>query len=259
MKFLAELGVRFARIANGLRQRCVGALFVSLLLITLPALAAGPTVTGKIANWRELRNPVWEEAKDPDRKLYSFREVVPTVPAAYRALYPHIPKEICIAALAAEKQETPRMATLIRVGGGRTTPVTIVVSPGTRLRFKNTDPFKHRLYAVGSKTFTANDTVKGGTRDWTVPAPGSYEIRDELAPSLRMWIVAEPNVATIAYPSLAGEFALRFEQDGPYTIQAYFAGKKVGEPRPIEVKGRDINLRGSPIKVAEKQKKAAGK
>lgn len=211
-------------------------------------------------NFTELRNPVWEEAKNPDRRLYSFREVVPTVPSEERGLYPHIPKEVCIAALAKEKQAPPRMATLIRVGGGRTTPVTIVVRPNTRLQFKNTDPFKHRLYVVGSKTFSPADTIKGGTRDWTVPAPGSYEVRDELAPSLRMWIVAENNVAAIAYPNLKGEFALRLEADGEYTIQSYFTGKKVGDPRPIEITGlRDVNLAQDPIKVAPDPKKGAEK
>ena len=145
------------------------------------------------------------------------------------------------------------------VGGGRTTPVSLVVRPQARLRFKNTDPFKHRLYVVGSKTFVAGDTVKGGTRDWTVPAPGSYEVRDELAPSLRMWIVAENDVAEIAYPNLKGEFALRLEEDGEYSIQAYFAGKKVGDPRPITItNGRDVNIAHQPIKLApnpEKSKK----
>jgi hypothetical protein len=228
---------------------------VLLVLVTVPALAAGPKVTGRVANWTELRNPVWEEAKNPDRHLYSFREVVPTVPAKERVLYPHIPKELCLAALSTAKQETPRGATLITVGGGRTTPVTIVVRPKARLRFKNTDPFKHRLYIVGSKTFVASDTIKGGARDWTVPAPGSYEVRDELAPSLRMWIVAENNVAEIAYPNLKGQFALRLEQDGEYSIQAYFAGKKVGDPRPIEIKGRDVNISQQPIKVAPDPKK----
>jgi hypothetical protein len=234
-------------------------LILLLGLASAPALAAGPRVTGKVTNFTELRNPVWEEAKNPDRHLYSFREVVPTVPAKERVLYPHIPKEVCIAALSKSKQPAPRGATLIRVGGGRTTPVTLVVRPQARLRFKNTDPFKHRLYVVGSKTFVAGDTVKGGTRDWTVPAPGSYEVRDELAPSLRMWIVAENDVAEIAYPNLKGEFALRLEEDGEYSIQAYFAGKKVGDPRPITItNGRDVNIAHQPIKLApnpEKSKK----
>lgn len=229
-------------------------------LFALPVLATGPKIKGRVTNFEYLLNPVWEEAKDPEKKLYSFREIVPTVPAKHRALYPHIPKELCVAALSEQKQPASRMAILIRVGGGRTTPVTIVVAPETRLRFKNTDPFPHRLYGTGQSTLTPNDTIKGGARDWTVPSAGTFEIRDELAPSLRMWIVAEPNVATIAYPSMSGEFALRPELPGVYTVQAYFAGKKVGQPVVVDASaGRDIDISKDAIKVADPSAKRAQK
>ena len=224
-------------------------------LVALPATADATKIKGKLKNYRLLVNPVWQDAKDPKRRGYSFREIVPTVSAQFRKLFPHIPKELCMAALASEKQPADRMPVLIRVGGGRTTPVTIVVAPGTRLKFKNTDPFTHRLYGVGIKTFPPNDTIKGGTRDWTVPKAGSFEIRDELAPSLRMWIVAEPNVAAIAYPSMAGEFLLTVEFPGEYTVQAYFSGKKAGKGRPVTVETRDVDLSKNPIKVAPDPKK----
>ncbi|MBN2195130.1 MAG: hypothetical protein JW751_20095 [Polyangiaceae bacterium] len=234
--------------------------FALVALLAVPVLAAGPKIKGKVTSYEYLLNPVWEEAKDPEKKLYSFREIVPTVPAKHRALYPHIPKELCIAALSDQKQSAARMATLIRIGGGRTTPVTIVVVPGTRLRFKNTDPFPHRLYGTGQSTLTPSDTIKGGARDWTVPSAGTFEIRDELAPSLRLWIVAEPNVAAIAYPSMAGEFALRPEVAGTYTVQAYFAGKKVGPASVVDVTaGADVDLSKAPIKVAQPPAKSSQK
>lgn len=224
---------------------------LALALLAVPAWAAGGRVKGRITNFRELVNPVWDEGRDPKRHGYSFREIVPTVRADFRRLYPHIPKEICVAALAAERQVPPQGATLIRVGGGRTTPVTIVVAPQTRLQFKNTDPFKHRLYGTNLKTFPPSDTMKGGVREWTAPAEGAYEFRDELAPSLRTFVVVEPNVAQIGYPSLTGDFGLKLEQPGTYTIQAYFSGKKVGESRVVEVKeGADLDLAKEPIKVA---------
>jgi hypothetical protein len=145
------------------------------------------------------------------------------------------------------------MATLIRVGGGRTTPVTIVTAPNTKLVFQNTDPFKHRLFAVGFKSFSASDTGRGATREWSVPEPGVYEIRDELAPSLRMWVISEPAVAAIAYPSLKGDFAIPVEADGEYRLQAYFAGKKVGPEIPIKVEGKDVDLTRQPIKVIDEK------
>ena len=231
-------------------------------MVALPGTAGATKIKGRVENYRQLTNPVWEEARDSKRKLYTFRETVPTVPAQFRKMFPHIPKELCIAALAPSPRPPPQTAVLIRVGGGRTTPVTIVVAPGTRLQFKNTDPFTHRLYALkdnaGVRTFVANDTIKGGTREWTVPEPGAFEVRDELAPSLRMWIVAETTVVTIGYPSMKGEFALAVEP-GEYTLQVFFSGKPVGDPRPVKVGGNDLDLGREPIKVAPDPKKAEKK
>jgi hypothetical protein len=221
------------------------------LLVTSAAYAG--KVRGRVDNFRLLTNPVWEEARNPKKHGFSFREPVPTVRAEFRRLFPHIPKELCIAALGNEKQKPPTPI-LIRVGGGRTTPVTIVVPPGTQLSFQNTDPFKHRLYAVGIKSFPAADTLRGAARHWTVPAAGTFEIRDELAPSLRMWVIGEPNVAAIAYPSMKGEFVLSPPAAGEYTIVAYFAGKKVGSPRLVKVQAQDSDISKEPIKVAEEPK-----
>jgi hypothetical protein len=215
-------------------------------------------IRGKVVGFKFLRNPVWVEAQDPSRHLFSFREAVPTVPSSVRQLYPHIPKEICLVALAAAAQKAPPPV-LIRVGGGRTTPVTIVVPPMTQLSFQNTDPFPHRLYGVGIGTFPPSDTMRGGNRDWTVPAPGSYEIRDESAPSLRMWIIAEPNVAAIAYPSLKGEFGLNINEPGEYTIQAYFAGKATGPATVVKIDTADVEMKTPVVLAKAAEKKEADK
>ncbi|HWZ92118.1 MAG TPA: hypothetical protein VNW92_24815 [Polyangiaceae bacterium] len=226
-----------------------------LALLLLPSTADAAHVKGQFQGFRSLQNPVWAEAKDPKNHGYSFREPVPTVRSEFRRPFPHIPKELCVAAIAAGPQK-PQPPVLIRIGGGRTTPVTIVVTPGTRLTFQNTDPFKHKIYGVGIKTFASSETGPGATRDWSVPEPGVFEIRDEAAPSLRMWIVSEPNVATLAYPSLKGEFSINIQEPGDYTLQAYFSGKKVGAPMPVTVTEKDIELK-APIKVDSGAAKAS--
>ena len=230
-------------------------LFLVAGLIALPSSADAARVKGRFEGFRALQNPVWAEAKDPKNHGYSFREPVPTVRAEFRRPFPHIPKELCIAAIAVGPQKA-QPPVLIRIGGGRTTPVTIVVTPGTRLTFQNTDPFKHKLFGVGIKTFAPGDTGPGATRDWSVPGPGVFEIRDEAAPSLRMWIVAEPNVAQAAYPSMKGEFSVNVQEPGDYVLQAYFAGKKVGPATPVTVAAADIELK-APIKVNDASAAAA--
>jgi hypothetical protein len=229
------------------------ALGLGLAVLGTAEVASAAKVKGKVTGFRALLNPVWEEARDPKKHGYSFREIVPTVRPEFRHLFPHIPKELCIVALAEGKQPPQKTAILIRVGGGRTTPVTIVVPSGQQLQFQNTDPFKHRLYGVGEPSFLPGDTARGARRDWTPSKPGSYEIRDEAAPSLRMWIIAEPNAAGVAYPNLKGEFSLSVPAEGKYTVQAYFAGKKVGPGVAVEVKAGDVELK-VPLKVAEEKK-----
>lgn len=218
--------------------------------------AQAQQVRGRLEGFRLLQNPVWLEARDPKLRGYSFREPVPTVRAEFRRLYPHIPKELCVAALAATPQVPAPTPVLVRVGGGRTTPVTIVVAPGTKLSFHNTDAFKHRLFVVGLKTFTPSDTGRGASREWTVPEAGVFELRDELAPSVRMWIVAEPRVLGITYPSLKGDFSLPIGAPGEYVVQAYFAGKPVGPAVPVKVEAADVDLSKTPIKVSDVAKAA---
>ena len=249
IKTMIRATLTSGRVKSSLRVALAAGGFTTFLA----TLAHAELISGQLAGFEHLRNPVWTEAKEPSKHGYTFRELVPTVPAKFRHLFPHIPKELCVAALAADKQ-APKPAVLIRVGGGRTTPVTIVVTPKTKLIFRNTDPFTHRLFAVGLKTFVANDTARGAEREWSVPEVGSFEIRDELAPSLRMFVVSKPNVAAIGYPSMDGKFALTVKEPGDYQVQAFFAGKPVGPSLPISVDGKDVLIRG-PIKVADPPKK----
>jgi len=239
--------------AVGRRDLLLGAAaFTALAMI--PATARAASVRGKVQGHQFLVNPVWGQARKPDQHGYSFREAVPTVRAEFRKLFPHMPKELCIAAFSSTPQ-TPHPL-LVRLGGGRTTPVTVVVPPKTELQIKNTDPFTHRLYAVDDKAFSAADTIKGGIRKWSVPEAHVYEIRDEVAPSLRSWVVGEPNVAAIAYPSLAGDFILGLAEPGAYKLQAYFCGKKVGAEVAIEIAARDLAL-PQPLVVGTKESAAA--
>jgi hypothetical protein len=241
-------------VVEGGRALTLCSLAGGLLAAVLAASdAQAAHVRGALAGYQFLLNPVWEEAKEPDKHGFSFREPVPTVRAEFRRLFPHIPKELCIALLAPTPQQAQKPI-LVRVGGGRTTPVTIVVTPGTQLQFQNTDPFPHRLFGVGIPTFNASDTVKAGTRTWLVPAPGTFEIRDEAAPSLRMFVIAEPNLVSITYPSMKGEFALSVDAPGEYHVQAFFAGKKVGPEVPVKVGTADVDLSKAPIKVGQESK-----
>src|SRR5882672_10565848 len=67
----------------------------------------------------------------------------------------------------------------VKLTGGRLTPATIVLSPGSRLSFKNADPFPHVLFEVGNDKWAANPTAPGSTREWAGTTPGLHVIRDQ--------------------------------------------------------------------------------
>jgi hypothetical protein len=218
------------------RLRLLRRLALTLALVAMPgaALAATVTLKGRAVGTAKLLNPVWNEAKDPKANRYTFREPSPTVRGDVRTLVGYLPKELCIVALGAIG--APGKAPLrIVVAGGRTSPVTLVVAEGQQIQFENQDPFPHKLYDLGNKGLQAVETAATKSRSWTPPAPGKYEIRDQLAPSIRAWIVVEPRTAGVGYPDRQGNFAIDLDP-GKYTLQGYFNGEPVGKPLEVVAK-----------------------
>jgi hypothetical protein len=200
------------------------------------AAAGGPvTVKGKTVGANKLLNPVWNEAKDKNLDRYTFREPSATVRSDVRTLTAFLPKELCIAALVPGDGK-PKQPYRVMIAGGRTSPVTLVVASGQQIQFENGDPFPHRVYVVGAdaKGLPPVDMAQAKTRAWTPPGPGKYEIRDQLAPSVRSWIVVEPHVVNVGYPDRRGDFQIDLEP-GDYTLRGYFNGEPVGVELPIKV------------------------
>jgi hypothetical protein len=222
----------------------------------VPSVALATTVKGQVKGHNTLINPVWEEAAKPESQRYTWREPSPTVRADFRRLFGLAPKELCIAGISAGKVEAPKVPILVMLGGGRTTPVTIAVAPGTRLRFRNNDPFRHRLYAVGESTLPPADMAIAAERDWTAPGPGTYELRDEAAPSVRSWVIVKEGVASIGYPNRRGEFFLTLEP-GSYKLEFFYSGKPIGKPRDVTVEARELDISRDPIEVSQDNKDAS--
>lgn len=219
------------------------------IAITLPSAAVAATIKSKVSGAAKLLNPVWNEAKDPNAHRYTFREPSPTVRPDVRNLTAHLPKELCIVALG-EKGEALKVPYRVTVAGGRTTPVTLVVAEGQQIQFENKDPFPHKLYETSGKAgFVAAELASTKSRAWTAPGPGKYEFRDELAPSVRSWIVVEPKAVAITFPDRKGEFGIEL-QPGTYKLRGYFLGEAVGKELEITVTGIDQNI-SAPLVVGE--------
>ncbi len=207
---------------------------IALALLTLPGVAfAAVTAKGKLSGADKLLNPVWNEAKDPNARRYTFREPSPTVRPDVRTLTGHLPKELAIVVLG-DKGTPSKVPVTVSIAGGRTSPVTIVVPEGQQINFENKDPFPHKIYDTGGKGLGAVETAPAKSRSWTPPAPGKYEIRDQFAPSVRSWVVVEPRAIASTYPDRKGDFAIELEP-GPHKLRGYFNGEPVGQELDVVI------------------------
>jgi hypothetical protein len=229
----------------------VAVLLGTAFLAVSSAVGAGP-LKGRIVGQEKLIPDVYVEAARPDAHRFTWREPSATVRAEFRTLSGNPSRDLCIAAIT--QSTTPAPAhdpILIRVTGGHTIPTTIVISPGTRLSFENRDPFPHRLFIVDSTVFKAETTESGRRREWSAPAgAGRYEVRDELFPSVRTFVVVDPEVIDIAYPGRDGAFGMNLPA-GDFVLKAFFGGKQVGRPVSVSAKERLLLDLKEPLNVGE--------
>lgn len=190
---------------------------------------------GKIVGSEKLSVDVYAEAANPGSKRWSWREPSMAVDPKFRNLAPLISREICLVA-SNNGQNSPDASLLVKVTGGRTNPVTMVIRPETTLVFQNADPFDHTLTVVG-RTETFN--IKAGQRaEWKTPGGvQKLEVRDAGFPSLRSYVLTDPNVVQSVYPAADGSFTFSLT-NGEYFLKAYFGGKQVGKQLPFTAKER---------------------
>jgi hypothetical protein len=194
------------------------------LLAGLSPVAVG--VKGKVTGWEKLLPQAYAEAAG-DSHRYTWREPSPTVKQDFRKLSANVGRDVCVVAFgtgAAQAHEP----LAVKLTGGRLTPATIVLSPGSRLSFKNADPFPHILFETANDKWAANPTAPGSSREWSATAPGLHVIRDQLYPSVAMYILIDPNAAEFAMPDRDGAFTMAVTP-GDYSFKVFFEGKQVGK------------------------------
>jgi hypothetical protein len=231
-------------------------LFLGLLpavaLLTFSSRAVAPNVKGKISGYDKLVPEVYAEAAKPEARRWTWREPSPSVAPQFRALAANPSRDICLAALRSDNQEA-QPATRMTVTGGRVFPTTIVIPPNTPLAFKNFDPFKHRVYitaGTGQVVLAAEDLQPNALRSWAPGGAGKFEVRDELFPSVRTYVIVDPQVAQITYPGRDGTFAFALPA-GDYVVKAFFNGRQVGKQVPLGVRDKGGNDIKEPLNVSE--------
>jgi plastocyanin len=233
------------------------AILTSISLLTVAGQAGTPNVKGKIAGQEKLVAEVYAEATKPESRRWTWREPSPSVAAQFRTLSANPSRDLCIAATSSANSG-PQEAIRMTVTGGRVYPTTIVVSPGTPLAFKNFDPFKHRLYVVGNPSFKAEDLGPNQSRSWSASGAGKYEVRDELFPSVRTFVIVDPQVVQVAYPGRDGAFGFSLPA-GDYVLKVFFAGKQVGKSVTVNAKEKAAVELKDPLNVGTGEEKQDSK
>jgi hypothetical protein len=213
------------------RQTYIVACAILASTLASGTLLAGPSgtaaVRGRVAGWEKLLPTVYTDAAG-DSHRYIWREPSPTVRSDYRKLSANIARDVCVVAFGSGAAQAHDPLS-VKVTGGRLTPSTIVLAPGSRLSFKNADPFPHVLFEAGNDQWAANPTAVGSSREWAATSPGIHVIRDQLYPSVVMYVTVDPNAAEFGFPDRDGAFAMALPP-GEYTLKAFFEGKPVGKP-----------------------------
>ncbi len=220
-------------------------------LLTASGQAGTPNVKGRISGYEKLIPEVYAEAAKPEARRWTWREPSPSVAAQYRVLSANPSRDICIAATTGANQEKQEFR--MTVTGGRVFPTTIVVTPNTQLAFKNFDPFKHRIYvmsATGQMLLQPDDLQPNAVRTWAAQGPGRYEVRDELYPSVRTFVVVDPQVVGVAYPGRDGAFVFSLPP-ADYVLKAFFNGREVGKQINFTAKDRGVFELKEPLKLDE--------
>jgi hypothetical protein len=234
-----------------MQRKLAPGLLVALALVTTAGKANPPNVKGKITGFEKLVPEVYAETAKPDSHRWTWREPSPSVSLQFRALSANPSRDICLVATTGANQEKQEFR--MTVTGGRVFPTTIVVTPNTQLAFKNVDPFRHRIYvmsATGQKLLNAEDLQPNASRSWSPQGAGKYEVRDELFPSVRTYIVVDPQVAQVTYPGRDGAFGFSLP-NGDYVLKAFFNGKPVGKQVNFTAKEKGIVELKEPLKLDE--------
>ena len=220
---------------------------LALALVTLVSgtllAAGGPSgIRGKVTGWEKLLPATYVDATRSDAHRFTWREPSPTVKQEFRRLSANVSRDVCIAAFGSGAAQ-PHEPLPVKVTGGRVTPSTIVLSPGSRLAFKNADPFPHQLYEDKNPAWAATPTAPGSTREWAATATGVHVIRDQLYPSVVMYVVVDAAAVEFDYPDREGAFSLNLPP-GEYTLKAFFDGKATGKPIDgVKVEGKAVELK----------------
>lgn len=125
--------------------------------------------------------------------------------------------------------------------GGALLPSTIVLGTGTTLSMRNRDEVAHEVEAVGLDAFGPEATAPGGTRAIHLKDPGSWPLRDRLAPHAQGHLVVRNDLIAVGTVEGDGRFTFKDVPAGRFTLRVYHRGDEIAV-KAIDVTGSEMTL-----------------
>ncbi|MCC7538222.1 MAG: hypothetical protein IT379_18490 [Deltaproteobacteria bacterium] len=156
------------------------------------------------------------------------------------------PRDLAFALVGPPPAQQAEARVTVELVDGSLRPASIVVRPGTTVRFENRDELAHELYGVDYPAIGPEATSPNAARVVTLSDVRIIEIRDRRVPHLRGYIAVTP-VAYAGNPAADGTMTITGVAAGSYTLKVLFDGRWVHE-QPVEVvEGREATI--PPIRI----------
>lgn len=217
-------------------------LLITLGLVTilvLPAYAA--TLNGTVTIAPEMGRQLEQMELERAGKLKQFYWRVPNGAVAPTEYQIEPSRDLAVILEAASVEGTPPAGQpqVVSLEGGALNPSVVVITPQTKVRFRNTDAFVYELECPENAQMENTAPLPPGNQvDITFDEEGVYLITDRRLPHLVGWVVVvnstmfrNPEQAKRGAPAT---FSFEDVQPGSYKVKVFFAGDWVAEQQ-VEV------------------------
>lgn len=215
-----------------------------LMALVLPAAAA--TINGTLVVTPALGRRVaqLEQEQLGDLKLFYWR--VPN--GAVATLDPQInPTRDLAVVLEAAEQQPPApegQAKVVDLRGGELRPSVVVITPHTKVRFRNTDAFVYDLRCPENGPMAEATVLRPGQQfDAAFDNEGIFRITDRRHPYLQGWVVVTGSAwAKNPEPGKAPDqaaFTFTDIEPGRYVVKVFHAGSWVAQQEVTVAEGQE--------------------
>ena len=206
----------------------------ALLALVVPAFAA--TVNGTLTLSSELGRTLtsMEEERAGVLKQYYWRVPNGAVATLDERVDPERHLAVVLQAEGAAGTAPAGQPRVVSLEGGALNPGVVVVTPHTKVRFRNTDAFVYELECPENSQMSNSQPLPPRQQvDYAFDEPGVYMITDRRLPHLTGWVVVlnsgrSINPSRTKRPNQAS-FAFEDVQPGNYKVKVFFAGDWIAE------------------------------